>query len=98
MVTICPILELVSSGLAWLFLRGNDFPCLDCTLCGVSEMHARRDKLEVYLVFFECFAEFFTAFIVEDVKCRGVDIGLELEKKRFPTGCEFCCLAGLDWV
>ena len=47
---------------------------------------------------FECFAEFFTAFIVEDVKFRGVDIGLELEKKCLPTGCEFCCLAGLDRV
>ena len=60
-------------------------------------MHVRRDKLEGYLVFFECFAEFFTAFIVEDVKFRGVAIGLELEKKCFPTGCEFCCLAGIDW-
>ena len=26
---------------------------------------------------FECFAEFFTAFIVEDVKFRGAAIGLE---------------------
>ena len=52
-------------------------------------MHVRRDKLEGYLVFFECFAEFFTAFIVEDVKFRGVAIGLEHEKKCLPTGCEF---------
>ena len=74
------------------------FPCLDCALCGVSEMHVRRDKLESYLVFFENFAEFFTTFIVKDAKFRGVDIGLELEKKCFPTGCEFFCLAGLDWV
>ena len=74
------------------------FPCLDCMLCGVTEMHVRRDKLEGYLVFFECFAEFFTAFIVEDVKFRGVAIGLELEKKCLPTGCEFFCLAGLDRV
>ena len=58
----------------------------------------QRDKLEGYLVFFECFAELFTAFIVEDVKFRGVAIGLELEKKCFPTGRELCCLAGLDWV
>ena len=58
----------------------------------------RRDKLEGYLVFFECFAEFFTAFIVKDVKFRGVAIGLELEKKYFPTGRELCCLAGLDSV
>ena len=74
------------------------FPCLDCALCGVLEMHMRGDKLEGYLVFFECFAEFFTELIVEDVKFRGVAIGLELEKKCFPTGCEFCCLAGIDWV
>ena len=59
------------------------FPCLDWALCGVSAMHVRRDKLEGYLVFFESFAEFFTAFIVEDVKFRGVAIGLELEKKCF---------------
>ena len=74
------------------------FPCLDCAICGVSEMHVRREKLEGYLVFFEFFAEFFTAFIVKDVKFRGVAIGLELEKKCFPTGRELCCLAGLDWV
>ena len=43
-------------------------------------------------------AEFFTAFIVEDVKFRGVAIGLELEKKCLPTGCEFCCLVGRDRV
>ena len=61
-------------------------------------MHARRDKLEGYLVFFECFAEFFTAFIAEDVQFRGVTIGLEFEEKCLPTGCEFCCLAGLDRV
>ena len=61
-------------------------------------MHVRRDKLEGYLVFFECFAEFFAAFIVEDLKFRGVSIGLELEKKSFPTGRELCCLAGLDRV
>ena len=58
----------------------------------------RRDKLEGYLVFFECFAEFFTAFIVKDAKFRGVAIGLEFEEKCLPTGCEFCCLAGLDRV
>ena len=52
-------------------------------------MYVRRDKLEGYLVFFECFPEFFTAFIVEDVKFRGVAIGLELDKKCLPTGCEF---------
>ena len=40
----------------------------------------QMDKLEGYLVFFESFAEFFTALIVEDVKFRGVAIGLELEK------------------
>ena len=74
------------------------FACLDCALCGVSAMQVRRDKLEGYLIFFECFEEFFTAFIVEDVQFRGVSIGLELEKKCFPTGCEFCCLAGIDWV
>ena len=74
------------------------FPCLDCTLCGVTAMHVHKDKLEGYLVFFECFSEFFTAFIVKDVKFRGVAIGLELEKKFFPAGCEFCCQAGLDWV
>ena len=61
-------------------------------------MHVQRDKLEGYLGFFEFFAEFFTTLIVEDVKFRGVAIGMELEKKCFPTGCEFCCLAGLDWV
>ena len=32
---------------------------------------------------FESFAEFFTTFIVEDVKFRGVAIGLELIKKVF---------------
>ena len=73
MVTICPILELGILGLAWLFLRGNYFS-------SVSEMHVWRDKLEVYLVFFEFFAEFFTAFIVKDVKFRGVSIGLEFEE------------------
>ena len=57
-----------------------------------------RDKLEGYLVFFECFAEFFTVLIVEDLEFRGVAIGMELEKKCLPTGCEFCCLAGLDRV
>ena len=74
------------------------FPCLDCALCGVSAMQVWRDKLEGYLVFFESFAEFFTTFIVKDVKFRGVAIGLELEKKCFPTSRELCCLAGLDWV
>ena len=74
------------------------FPCLDCALCSVSEMHGQRDKLDGYLVFFECFAEFFTAFIFEDVKFRGVAIGLEIEKKCLPTGCELCCLAGPDVV
>ena len=64
------------------------FPCLDCTLSGVAEMHVRRDKLESYFVFFENFAKFFTTFIVKDVKFRGVAIGLELEKKCFPTGRE----------
>ena len=66
------------------------FPCLDYALCCVSEMHVRRDNLEIYLVFFESFAEFFTTFIVDDVKFRGVSIGLELEKKCFPTGRELC--------
>ena len=61
-------------------------------------MHVWRGKLEGYLVFFECFADFFTAFIVEDVKFRGVAIGLELERKCLPTGCKFCCLASLDRV
>ena len=98
MVTICPILELGSLGLAWIFLRVNDFPCLDCAFCGVLAMHVRRDKLEGYLVFFERFAGLFNAFIVKDVKFRGVAIGLELEKKCLPTGCEFFCLAGLDRV
>ena len=74
------------------------FPCLDCALCGVLAMHVRREKLEGYLVFFESFAEFFTTFIVEDLKFRGVAIGLEFEKKCFPTGRELCCLAGIDWV
>ena len=74
------------------------FPFLDCALGGVVAMHVRRDKLESYLVFFESFAEFFTSFIVEDVKFRGVAIGLELEKTCFSTGREFCCLAGLDCV
>ena len=73
-------------------------PCLDCALCGVSVMHVRRDKLEGYLVFFECFAEFFTEFIVGGVEFRGVAIGLELEKNCLSTGCEFCCLVGLDRV
>ena len=57
-------------------------------------MHVWREKLEGYLVFFELFVEFFTAFIVEDLKFRGVAIGLELEKKCLPTGCELCCLTG----
>ena len=39
--------------------------------------------MEGYLVFFECFAEFFNAFIVEDVEFRGVTIGLELRKSVF---------------
>ena len=59
------------------------FPCLDFALCGVSAMHVLRDKLEGYLVFFECLADFFTVFIVEDVKFRGVTIGLEFEKSVF---------------
>ena len=59
------------------------FPCLDCAFCGVSEMHVRRDKLEGYLVFFEIFSEFFTAFIVENVNFRGVVICLEFEKSVF---------------
>ena len=74
------------------------FPYLDCALCSVSGMHVWRDKLEGYLVFFECFAEFFTAFISEDVKFRGVAIGMELDKRCLSTGCEFCCLAGIDRV
>ena len=74
------------------------FPCLDCALGGVAAMHVRRERLEIYLLFFEIFAEFFTTFIVEDVKFRGMDIGMELEKKCFPTGHELCCLVGLDWV
>ena len=61
-------------------------------------MHVQRNKLEGYLIFFECFVGFFTAFIVVDVEFRGVAIGMDLEKKFFITGCEFCCLAGLDWV
>ena len=61
---------------------------MDCALYGVSEMHVRRDKLEGYLLFFECFVEFFTAFIVKDVNFRGVAIGLEFEEKCLPTGCE----------
>ena len=73
-------------------------PCLDCALCGVLAIHVQRDKLKGYLVFFESFAEFFTAFIVKDVKFRGVVIGLELEKRCLPTGCDFCCLAVLDRV
>ena len=60
---------------------------MDCALCGVLEMHVRRDKLEGYLVFFECFGEFFTTFIFKDVKFRGVDIGLEFEENCLPTGC-----------
>ena len=98
MVKISPILELVSLGLVWLFLQGNIFPCLDFALCGVSVMNVQRDKLEGNLVLFESFAEFFTEFIVEGVKFRGVAICLELEKKCFPTGRGLCCLAGLDWV
>ena len=61
-------------------------------------MHVRRDKLEGYLVFFECFAEFFTSFIVLDAKFRGVAIFLEFEENCLSTGCEFCRLAGLDRV
>ena len=59
------------------------FPCLDCALCNVLAIHVRRDKLEGYLVFFEIFAKFFTASIVNNVKFRGVAIGLELEKSVF---------------
>ena len=61
-------------------------------------MHVQGDKLESYLVFFQNFTGFFATSIVEDVKFRDVDIGLELEKKFFPTGRELCCLEGLDWV
>ena len=32
------------------------------------------------------------------MKFRGVAIFLEFEGKCLPTGCEFCRLAGLDWV
>ena len=32
------------------------------------------------------------------MKFRGVAICLEFEEKCLPTGCEFCRLAGLDWV
>ena len=71
-------------------------PYLDCALCGVFLMHVWREKLECYLVFFECFADFFTAFIVQDVKFRDVAVGLELEKNCLPTGCELCCLEVLD--
>ena len=71
---------------------------MDCALCGVLAMHVRRDKLESYFVFFECFAEFFTEFIAKDLKFRGAAIGLEFEEKCLPTGCEFFCLAGLDRV
>ena len=56
---------------------------MDVALCGVLVMHVWRDKLEGYLVFFECFAEFFTAFIVKDVGFKGVAIGLGLEKSVF---------------
>ena len=59
------------------------FPCLDCALGGVAAMHVRRDKLEGYLVFFESFSKFFTTFIVENVKFRGVVICLEFEKSVF---------------
>ena len=55
------------------------FSCLYCALGGVAAMHVRRDKLESYSVFFESFAEFFTTFIVKDVKFRGVSIGLDLD-------------------
>ena len=53
-------------------------------------MHVWRTKLESYLVFLESLAEFFTAFIVENVKFRGVAVSLELDKKSFPTGRELC--------
>ena len=62
------------------------FPCLYCALGGVAVMHMRRDKLESYLVFFESFSEFFTTFIVEDVKFRGVAIGLDHEKSVLLPG------------
>ena len=29
---------------------------------------------------------------------RGVAIFLEFEERFLPSGCEFCRLAGLDWV
>ena len=98
MVTICPILGLVTLGIEWLFLIGSDFSMFGLRALRSLEMHVRRDKLEGYLVFFECFAEFFTVFIVEDMKFKGVVIGLEIKKECLPTGFEFCCLAGLDRV
>ena len=55
-------------------------------------------QVERLIGIFECFAELFTEFIFEDVKFRGVAIGLEFEENCLPTGCEFCCLAGLDRV
>ena len=98
MVIICPILGLGILGLAWLFLRGNDFSMFGLRALQRFGDARAEEQVRGLLGIFECFAEFFTAFIVKDVKFRGVVIGLELEKKCFPTGCEFCCLAGLDWV
>ena len=98
MVTICPIIELGILGLAWLFLRRNDFSMFG--LRALRRFGDARAEGQVgrLLGIFETFAEFFTTFIVEDVKFRGMDIGMELEKKCFPNSHELCCLVGLDWV
>ena len=98
MVTICPILELGSLGLAWIFLRGNDFSMFGLRALRRFGNERAEGQVGRLLGIFESFAELFTAFIVKDMKFRGVDIGLEPEKKCFPTGREICCLAGLDWV
>ena len=98
MVTICPILGLVSSVRAWLFLLGSDssmFGLRNLRRFGDARAEGQVGRL---LGIFECFPEFFTSFIVEDVKFRGVAIGLEFKEKCLPTGCEFCCLAGLGRV
>ena len=73
-------------------------PYLDCALCGVSENSRAEGQVGRLLGIFECFAEFFTAFIVYDVKFKGVAICLEFEEKCLPTGCELCRLAGLDRI
>ena len=97
MVTICTILEFGSLGLAWLFLQGNYFSMFGLRVLrrfGNARAEGQVGKL---LGIFESFLEFFTTFIVEDVKFRGVAIGMELDKKCFPTGRDLCCMAGLNW-